>query len=358
VARVLEDARAWVVVLVHAVTEAREAERVVGVLRHAHVLVDVAAVGGDAVEHLDHGLVGTTVERTPQGVDAGGDRCEEVGLTRADQPHRAGGAVLLVVGMEDQQLLQGDHGVVAHLVALRRHREHHREEVLDEIERVVGVQERLTDRLLVRVRGDGRQLRHQAQDREVHLVGVVGVVAVLVEGRQRANGRRQRAHGVGVLRERVEEALGVLVEERVLADAEAELVELGPVGELAVDQQVRGLEEGGDRDGDQILDRDAAVPEDAGLAVDEGDGRLARSGVDEAVVERDGARLRAQLRDVESPLALGAHDHGQLGLVASDAQYRGRFAHLVLLIRVAAYPSVREPLPVVPPRLRCPGGGG
>ena len=45
-----------------------------------------------------------------------------------------------------------------------------------------------------------------------------------------------------VLREAVEEALHVFVQERVAADAEAELVELRAVGELAVDQEVRRLE--------------------------------------------------------------------------------------------------------------------
>src|SRR5205085_12287838 len=70
--------------------------------------------------------------------------------------------------------------------------------------------------------------------------------------------------------------------------------------------------------------------EDAGLAVDERDRRLARTGVDESVVEGHRPRLGPQLRDVEPPLALGAHDQGQFGLVASDAQYSGRFAHLVV----------------------------
>ena len=50
---------------------------------------------------------------------------------------------------------------------------------------------------------------------------------------------------------------------------------------------------------DELLDGDAAVAEDAGVAVDEGDRRLARAGVHEAVVEGDEAGLRAQLRDVD-----------------------------------------------------------
>ena len=152
----LEDAGARVVVLVDAVTEAREAERVVGVLRLLHVLVDVAAVVADLLEHLDDGLVRAAVQRPPERVDARRDRREQVRLARADEAHGRRRAVLLVVGVQDQQLLHRVHDRRADLVRLRRHREHHREEVLDEVERVVRVEERLADRLLVRVRRDRR----------------------------------------------------------------------------------------------------------------------------------------------------------------------------------------------------------
>ena len=107
---VLEDPGPRVVVLVHAVAEAREAERVVRVLRpFTTYFVDVAAVVADALEHLDDGLVRAAVQRTPQRVDAGRDRREEVGVARADEAHGRRRAVLLVVGVQDQQLLQRVH---------------------------------------------------------------------------------------------------------------------------------------------------------------------------------------------------------------------------------------------------------
>ena len=165
----LQDLGPRVVVLVHAVPEAREPERVVRVLGPAHRLAHVAAVVADVLEHLHARLVGAAVQRAPQRVDAGRDRRVQVRLRGTDHAHRRRGAVLLVVGVQDQQLLQRVHDRRRDLVRLRRHREHHAEEVLDEVERVVGVEERLADRLLVRVRGDGRQLRHQAHDRELHL---------------------------------------------------------------------------------------------------------------------------------------------------------------------------------------------
>ena len=67
----------------------------------------------DLLEHLEDRLVGAAVQRAGQRVDAGGDRREQVGLARADQAHRRGGAVLLVVGVQDEQLVERlDHGGV------------------------------------------------------------------------------------------------------------------------------------------------------------------------------------------------------------------------------------------------------
>ena len=57
----------------------------------------------DLLQHLDDGLVGATVERAPQGVHAGGDRGEQVGLARSDEANGRRRAVLTVVGVEDQQ---------------------------------------------------------------------------------------------------------------------------------------------------------------------------------------------------------------------------------------------------------------
>ena len=187
----LEDASARVVVLVHAVPEAGEPEVVVRILGPGDEARDVAAGVADRFEHLDRGLVRAAVQRTPQRVDAGRDRRVEVRVRGADETHGRRRAVLLVVGVQDQQLLQRVHDRRADLVRLGRHREHHPHEVLDEIERVVGVEERLADRRLVRIRGDRRQLRDQADDRQLRVRGIVRVLGVLVEGRHRADDRRR-----------------------------------------------------------------------------------------------------------------------------------------------------------------------
>src|SRR4030081_3733630 len=86
------------------------------------------------------------------------------------------------------------------------------------------------------------------------------------------------------MRERTEEALQVFVKQGVPADLLVEVGKLARRGQLAVDEQPRDLEER--RVLGDLLDRVAAVAEDAGIAVDVGDGRPGRCRVDEAVVER------------------------------------------------------------------------
>ncbi len=181
------------------------------------------------------------------------------------------------------------------LVGLGREPERHPQEVLGERQRVVGVEERLPDGLLVRVCGDGRQLRQQPDRGELDLLLVEGVEAVLVEGRQRRDRRRQHRHRVRVAGEAGEERLEVLVQHRVAADPVLELGQLVLRRQLAVDQQVGHLDEGGLLG--QLLDGVPAVAQDAGVTVDVGDRALARGGVDEAGVVGDGAGVLEQRRD-------------------------------------------------------------
>ena len=242
---VLEDPGPRVVVLVDAVPEAREPEAGRrGPWPSLHVLLDVAAVGADVLEHLDDGLVGAAVQRAPQRVDAGGDRREEVGVARADHAHRRRRAVLLVVGVQDQQLLERVHDRRADLVRLRRHREHHREEVLDEVELVVGVEERLADRLLVRVRRDRRAASPSA----------AGSRAAPARGRagRRCPGRRSTARSTTDDRIAIGCAsFGKPSKKRFTSSCSSVCVRMPKrnsssslaVRQLAVDQQVRRLEE-------------------------------------------------------------------------------------------------------------------
>ncbi len=200
-------------------------------------------------------------------------------------------------------------------VGLGRHREHHVQEVLGVGEVVARVHERLADRLLVRERRDGARLRQQPHDVGRHVLARLGPRVV---GRQRRHHRRQHRHRVGGRREAGEEVLHVLVQQAVVGQLAVELGELGGGGQVAVDEQVADLGEGGLL-GD-LLDRIAAIAQDAALAVDEGDGALAGAGVAVAGVVGDRPRLRAQRADVDADLALAAHRHRQLVLFAVEDQ--------------------------------------
>jgi hypothetical protein len=73
----------------------------------------------------------------------------------------------------------------------------------------------------------------------------------------------------------------------------------------------------------EVLDRVAAVAQDALVAVDERDRRLARARVAVAVVERDVAGLRAELADVDGRLVLRTDHHGQFdGLPVGEFEPR------------------------------------
>ena len=130
--------------------------------------------------------------------------------------------------------------------------------------------------------GEGRHLGDQPDGRHVALFGVVDLLRVRVEGRERADAGQQHPHRVGVVAEALEELLEVLVDEGVVGDVEHPAVELGLGRQLAEDQQVGDLEEG--RALAELLDRVAAVFEDAGVAVDVGDRGAAGGGVGEGRV--------------------------------------------------------------------------
>ena len=133
---------------------------------------------------------------------------------------------------------------------------------------------------------------------------VVDLVGVGVEGRERADRGDEHAHRVGVVAEALHEVLDVLVHERVDRDLVDPLLELGLGRQLAVDQQVGDLEVG--RVLAQLLDRVAAVLEDARVAVDVGDRAAARRRVHErrvvghqpefVVVDLDLAQVRSRAR--------------------------------------------------------------
>jgi hypothetical protein len=83
---------------------AKPISRLLSFLSFARSTNFCASPPASCVEHLDHLLVGAAMERAPEHADARRDARKQIRLRAADDPHGARGAVLLVIGVQDQQL--------------------------------------------------------------------------------------------------------------------------------------------------------------------------------------------------------------------------------------------------------------
>ena len=162
----------------------------------------------------------------------------------------------------------------------------------------------MPDVLLVRESRDGGQLGDQARDGDIAVFVGLCVQRVGIERAERRHHRGEDRHRVRGHRVSVEEPAHVLMDHRVAGEQPLPAGHLVPRRQVAVDQQIRRLGEGAPLP--QLLDGNAAVAQDAPLAVEEGDGALRRSGVHERRIERHQSRLPAQVGDVDCPLALGS----------------------------------------------------
>ncbi len=158
------------------------------------------------------------------------------------------------------------------------------------------------------------------------LLLVERVVAVLVERRQGADHRRQHRHRVRVAREALEEALDVLVQQGAV-DLVLEGGELVHVRQLTVDQQRGHLKEGGALG--QLLDRVAAVPEDALLAVEVGESRFYAAVLPYPLSSVTSPVWARSFPDVEALVADGAVDHRVGVLAIAVPQYYRVVAHVI-----------------------------
>ena len=111
----------------------------------------------------------------------------------------------------------------------------------------------------------------------------------------------------------VEEPAHVFVDHRMPREQALPPAELFVRGQMAVDEQVGRLREGAPLA--QLLDGNAAIAEDALLAVEKGDRALRGGGVHEGGIESDQTGFRAQVGDFDSLLALRPLDHLQLHLL-------------------------------------------
>ena len=189
-------------------------------MKAGHVL-DVA----DLVEHAQDGLVGAAVQRAVERRDAGRDGRERVDVRRADAANGARRAVLLVVGVQDQQDLERALQHRVRLVAAAD-LERHVDEVADVVEVVAREDVRQPARVAEDERGDRRELRHQPHALQVAVLGVGDLLRVRVERRERADRAEQHPHRVRVVAEALEELRHVRVHVGVEADVVLPALEL------------------------------------------------------------------------------------------------------------------------------------
>ena len=169
-AHLANDRRARIEVLVNAVTEAHQAERIVLVFRLFDVLADLADIT-DLFEHVEHGFIGAAVCRAPQRGNAGSNSRVRVRAGAACHAHRRRRAVLLVIGVQDEQQVERLRCDRVNLVGLGRHGKQHVQQVLAVVEVVARVHKRLADIQLVGRGRDGWQLGQNPVRKDIAVLG-------------------------------------------------------------------------------------------------------------------------------------------------------------------------------------------
>ena len=277
----------------------------------------------DLAQHVERRFVGAAMRGPPETSAAGGDAGERIGAGGAGEPHRRGRRVLLVVGVQDEDAVHRARQHRVRLELLGRHRVAHAQEVGGIVEIVLGINERLADRIFIRHGGERRHFRDHAQRRDhaLHRIGDVG--GVVIERRQRADRAGHDRHRMRVAAEALEEAAHLLMHHGVARDAIVEVGLLRRRRQFAVEQQVTGFEEVAVFG--QLLDRVAAVEQDAFIAVDVGDLGLAACGRGEAGVVGEHPALAVELGDVHHVGADGALVDREVPILVTDGNRAGWF---------------------------------
>ena len=220
-----------------------------------------------------------------------------------------------MVGMQDEDLVERIRQDWVDLVVLAGHPETHIEEVFDKLQRVLRVHEGLADGVFVGHRRQRRDFRDHSHRRDHALLRIVDVGGVVIEGGECADRRHHDGHRMGVAPKALEEPGHLLVHHGVVGHAIVKVLLLLCGRKLPVEQEIAGLEEVAVLG--QLLDRIATVFENAGIAVDIGDLRLAARGRGEAGVVGEHARLGIELGNVDHIGPNGATQNREVvGLVA------------------------------------------
>ena len=217
-----------------------------------------------------------------------------------DEPasaHSRGRGVLLVVGVEDEDAVERPRQNRVDFVVLARDRETHAQEIRRIVEFVLRIDERLADCVFERHRCERRHFRDHADRGDLALPGIGDVRRVVIESGERPDARHHHGHRMSVAPETVEEAVHLVVHHGMARDAIVELGLLRGGRQLAIEQQVAGLEEVAVLG--KLIDGIAPVEEHALVAVDIGDLRFRARGRGEPRIVGEHAGLGVELANID-----------------------------------------------------------
>ena len=296
-------------------------------LRVLHELADGLAGVADRLQLTQHGLVRAAMQRPGQRVDAGGDRRIQVRVGGAGDADHRRGAILLMVGMDDEQTAERVHVQRVGIEPLVWRGEAHAQEIVDVAAGEVRVEHRLIAAAPENVADHRARLRHDDLRGLIQLVGVGDVGGVGVERRKRVHRRSEHAHRMGGTGERAHERAEILSHHGLVVDVAAKPVVFRLRRQVAVSQQPRDLKEIGMLA--QLLDGVAPVAQDRPIAVYERDLRFALRRGQEAGIKRDPAVV-AQLGDHDAIRAGRSLDDRQRVLIRIHMKFSCRHARSLI----------------------------
>ncbi len=273
---------ARIVILVDAMPEAHQAEGVVTVLGLGDELGDARDITDD-VQHVQDRLVCPPMSGAPQAGDARRDAGVGIGPAGPGQAHGGGRGILLMVGVQDEDALQGlhQHGIGFIIIAGRG--VHHAEKILHVAELVVRVHERHARAVLVTHRDDGGNLGNEPDRAQFAFLLRPDVQGIVIEGGERGDHADHDRHGMGVAPEAVEEIDDLFMHHGVHGDVVGKGFELLRRRQLAVHDEVADLQKPAILG--ELFDGITPIQQDALVAVDVGDrGTATGRGVEARVI--------------------------------------------------------------------------
>ena len=197
-----------------------------------------------------------------------------IGLRAAHRAHGAGAAVLLVIGMQDEEDVERPRNRWMRHILRLHHLPQHVHEVLGVAQIVVGIDIRETDIVPVRHGRNRRHLADQPDDLVHAVLGIAHELGVRIHARQRRNRAHEHRHGMRRVTESLHEFLRGLVQHGVVRDVVNPLLEFLFGGQFAEHQQVCHFQKRAPLG--QDLNRISAIAQDSLVSIDVGDAALAR----------------------------------------------------------------------------------